>query len=306
MKESVLITGGAGLLGLNWALTARSRYSVTLGVHSKCVVLAGVNSRPLELESVNNLARDIEGVGPSVVVHTAGLTDVEECERDRGLAHHVNVDLAVNVARACLKVGVPLIHISTDHLFSGADSFLDEICEPAPKNIYAMTKAIAECEVREIYPQALIIRTNFYGWGPAYRQSFSDFVINSLRDGREISLFRDIFYTPILAESLVQIAHELLDTEASGIYHVVGDDRISKLEFGYRLAEEFGLDKSLIKAGSVADCAALVQRPRDMSLSNRKARERLNHELGTVKSQIARLRELEGQRTAMQHARQTA
>jgi dTDP-4-dehydrorhamnose reductase len=303
MKESVLITGGAGLLGLNWALSARSSRCVTLGLHSRRVALAGVNSRLLELESVNNLARDIEEIGPSVVVHAVALTNVEECECDRSLAQHVNVDLAVNVARACVKVGVPLIHISTDHLFSGEDSFVDEVCEPAPKNTYARTKADAERKVLELHPQSLIIRTNFYGWGPAYRQSFSDAIINSLREGREISLFGDVFYTPVLAESLVKTAHELLDTKASGIYHIVGDDRISKLEFGYRVAEEFGLDKSLIKPGSIADCPALAQRPRDMSLSNRKARDRLNRELGTVKSQIARLRELEGQRAAMKYCK---
>lgn len=302
MKESVLITGGAGLLGLNWALTAGSRHSVTLGLHSRQVALAGVNSQQLELESVNNLARDIEEIGPSVVVHAAALTNIEECERDRGLAHHVNVELAVNVARACVKVGVPLIHISTDHLFSGEQPLVDELCEPAPKNTYARTKADAERQVLELHPKSLIIRTNFYAWGPAYRQSFSDFIINSLREGREILLFSDVFYTPILVESLVQTAYELLDAEASGIYHVVGDERISKLEFGYRVAEEFGLDKSLIKPGSIADCPALTQRPRDMSLSNRKAREQLTRELGTVKSQIARLRELERQRAAMQYS----
>ena len=59
--------------------------------------------------------------------------------------------------------------------------------------------------VSKILNNALIIRTNFFGWGTSYRQSFSDFVIDNLRKGNNITLFNDVFYTPILIETLVEL-----------------------------------------------------------------------------------------------------
>jgi dTDP-4-dehydrorhamnose reductase len=289
MKKGLLITGGSGLLALNWALAARDDYSVTLGLHAREVSLAGVNARRIDLESFDSLARDVEAIQPAMVVHTAALTNVEECERKPELAQHINVKLADNVARVCAEFDLPLIHISTDHLFSGEFPFADETCEPAPKNVYGRTKAEAEHRVLELHAKTLVVRTNFYGWGPSYRHSFSDVIINTLRAGRELTLFQDVFYAPILAEVAVQAAHDLADMNAYGICHVVGDERISKHEFGLGIAEEFGLDKSLIKVGSIADQAALVQRPHDMSLSNERTCRTLGRKLGGLNAHVARL-----------------
>ena len=136
-----------------------------------------------------------------IVVHAAGMTSVEECEAKPDLARHINVDLAGNVAKACAKLGLPLIHISTDHLFSGEMPFLAETSPVTPVNVYGRTKAEAELQVLEAHPLALVIRTNFYGWGTSYRRSFSDVIIETLRSGRELNLFKDVFYTPILVET---------------------------------------------------------------------------------------------------------
>jgi dTDP-4-dehydrorhamnose reductase len=118
-------------------------------------------------------------------------------------------------------------------------------------------------------------------------------IVDKLRDGQKISLFQDVFYTPILVEMVARAAHELLDLKATGIVNIIGDERISKYEFGIRIAEEFGLDASLIKPGVLADQVALVQRPRDMSLSNQKACKLLGRQLGRVAEHLARLHQQE-------------
>lgn len=289
----MLITGGSGLLALNWALAARDHYSVTLGLHKRNILLAGIEARQIDLESVDQLARVFEIIQPQIVIHTAGLTNVEECEDKPELAQHINVDLAANVARACAKLDLPLIHISTDHLFAGESPFVDETCPTAPKNAYGRTKAEAELRVLEMHAQAIVMRTNFYGWGPSYRRSFSDVVIKALRSGNELTLFKDVFYTPILSEAATQAAHDLSNMKAQGIYHVVGDERLSKYEFGLKIAEEFELDSGLIKPGFIADRPLLVQRPHDMSLSNKKACTLLGRKLGGVDEHIARLHQQE-------------
>lgn len=289
MKEAVLITGGTGLLAVNWALFLRERYSVVLGLHNRNILLRGVSTQRIDLGSVDRLTRFLESLCPKIVVHTAAITSVEECEANPVLARHVNVDIAVNIARACAKLDISLIHISSDHLFTGNARFVDETCPAKPVNMYAQTKAQAELGVLDAHGEAMVVRTNFYGWGTSYRRSFSDVVIGALRSGNELTLFKDVVYTPILIETAAQAVHDLVNLKAKGIFHVVGDECISKYGFGLRIAEEFNLDPSIIKPGFMAGQVSLVQRPHDMSLSNQKTCTLLGRKLGGVAEHIARL-----------------
>jgi len=293
MTAKVFITGGSGLLALNWALAIRESHAVTLCLHERMISLAGVQTQKMELEPVEDLVRTFDDARISMVVHAAGFTNVEKCEAKPDLARHINVDFAGNVAKACAKLGLPLIHISTDHLFSGEMPMLAESSPVTPVNVYGKTKAEAELHVLEAHPLALLIRTNFYGWGTSYRCSFSDVIIEALRSGKDLNLFTDVFYTPILVNTVAIAAHDLIDTKVTGIVNIVGDERISKYEFGLRIAEEFGLDAGLIKPGLLADQVALVQRPYDMSLSNQKVSKLLGRKLGGVSEHLSELHKQE-------------
>ncbi len=292
-SQPVLLTGGSGLLALNWAVARRGRDSIVLGMHSREVVLAGTGSRRVSLNSIAEVLAALDTIEPRLVMHAAGLTDIEACDANPEVARAVNVGVAANVAAACAARGVPLVHISTDHLVSGDDALVDETAPPAPRNVYARTKADAEQRVLDACPGALVVRTNFYGWGTSYRRSFSEQVVHTLREGRPITLFTDVFYTPIIAEALVEAVHDLVDRKASGILHVVGDERLSKHEFGQRLARQFALDETLIRPGHLTDQPSLVRRPQDMSLSNAKARRLLGRPLGGVDPHLARLQQQE-------------
>jgi dTDP-4-dehydrorhamnose reductase len=293
MPKNILITGGSGLLALNWAVTVRDHCGVVLGLHERAVTLPGVKTQRINLESADAIARTLEASQIDLVIHTAGFTNVEECEAKPDLARHINVTLADNVAKACAETGISLAHISTDHLFSGAESLVDESHPISPQNSYGRTKAEAECQVLETNAKALVVRTNFYGWGSSYRRSFSDTILGVLRSGKEATLFTDVFYTPILIEVLAEAVLDLIQLEASGVYNVVGDERLSKHEFGLKVAETFGLDAALIKSVLMAEQASLVRRPFDMSLSNQRVCKVLGRPLGGVNEQIARLRQQE-------------
>ena len=293
MRQRVLITGGSGLLAINWAQTMRDYCEIILGLHSRKLLLAGTDAKKINLESVDQLTKEFEELDCRIVIHTAGLANVEQCESEPVCAQYANVTLASNVAKACAKLGIQLVHISTDHLFSGKESMVMEDHPIAPLNTYGKTKAEAEFRIREIDPKALVIRTNFYGWGTSYRHSFSDFVINTLRSGKEITLFQDILFTPILMGNLAKLVHRLIDLNASGVFNVVGEDRISKYEFGLRIAEKFGLDSSKIVPNLLANQSKLTQRPLDMSLSNSKVRNLLGRSVGSIQEQIVTLHQQE-------------
>lgn len=289
MTDRVFITGGSGLLALNWALAVRDRASVILALHDRVVAMNGVDAVHCGLDTVDEVARAIDAIQPTMVIHAAGLASVEGCEADEALARHVNVEIAHNVAAACVRSGVPLAHISTDHLFRGDEALVTEQHPVDPQNVYARTKAMAEQRVLDVSPDALVVRTNFFGWGPRHRRSFSDRIIDPLRLGERVTLFTDVFYTPILVETLSHAVHDLLRAGAGGIVHVTGDERVSKHEFGLRVARRFGLDAGLIRAGLASNEPSRVRRPRDMSLSNARAREMLGRSLGDVDAHLDRL-----------------
>ena len=295
-KPSILLTGGSGLLAVNWFYYKKSDFNIYLGLNERQIQPYGGHIVSLNYNSVQSLSLQLESIAPDFVIHTAGLTNVEKCEDNPELAFQINVRLSSLIAKVTKELDIPLVHISTDHLFSGI-SFLVQEDEPINAiNEYGRTKALAESTVFEVNPNALIIRTNFYGWGTSYRKSFSDQIIQSLRNHQTLHLFDDVHYTPIFAENLIQTVHDLLDKKAKGIFHVVSDDRISKYDFGVLIAEQFGLDKSLILKSTLQSQGKLVKRPLDMSLSNQKVRELLGRNLGTVKEQIAQLyqQEVEG------------
>jgi len=289
----MLITGGSGRLALNWALAMRERHAVTLALHARHVSLSGVQTRSIRLEEVDSISAVFDELRPDLVVHTAGMTGVEECEANPELARKANVEIAQNIASVCSRLGLQMVHISTDHLFTGENPRVEEGHPVAPQNVYARTKAEAETRILETYPDALVVRTNFYGWGPSYRKSFSDVIVTALRRGERLTLFQDVFYTPILIEALVESAHELVKREISGIINIVGDERISKHQFGLKVAEHFQLEPGLVTGENFADRSNLVQRPRDLSLSNRKACDLLGRSLGGVDKQLQRLYEQE-------------
>jgi len=292
---TTLLTGGAGLLALNWAMTMRDREHVVLGLHRRRVQLAGVRCEQLDLSTeaaTLDLCRRV-APAPACIVHTAALTNVDLCEREPMLARRVNVDAARHVAKACATLGIALVHISTDHLFAGDQALQDETAPVAPRNVYGRSKADAEDAVLEAYPASLVIRTNFYGWGPSHRRSFSDTIIDSMRAGATVTLFQDAFYTPILIEPLVETVTALRVRGASGIYHVAGDERLSKHDFGVRLARRFGLDERLIVPGWLGGRPDLVSRPADMSLSNELASARIGRRMGGPDEHIERLYEQE-------------
>ena len=285
-QVKILVTGGSGLLATNWALAARAEHAVVLGLHNRKILMRDVATQVLGLEAPNQLQASLAAIQPDLVVHTAGATSVEWCESFPEEAHRINVNLTTNVACACSALKLAMVLISTDHLFVGADAFVDEDCPPLPQNVYGRTKAEAERRTLECHPTALVVRTNFFGWGTGYRQSFSDRIVFQARAGQPLMLFEDVFFTPILIKTLVTAAQELVQTQASGILHIVGDERISKHEFGHAVVNQFGLDPNLIKASRISNQRDLVRRPKDMSLSNAKACKLLGRRLGSVSTHL--------------------
>tara|TARA_B100001063_G_C16776624_1_gene566028 strand:+ start:2339 stop:3286 length:948 start_codon:yes stop_codon:yes gene_type:complete len=273
MKDTILFTGGSGLLSVCWSRYIYRHFNVCLALHERYIALPGITCLKLDLHSFDSIIASFKEIKPDYVVNTAALTNVEYCEINHEHAFHVNTSLAVNIAKACDLLGIKLIHISTDHIFDGLSSFYTEDSKPNPLNVYGTTKLEAEIGIQDISNNYLIIRTNFFDIGTAYRRSFSDWIAASLYNHEYIDLFEDIYYTPIHVLYLVRYIHQLLTFNLTGIFNVVGPERLSKYQFGVKLAHKFSLNPNLIQPISINDRSDLTTRPRDMSLDNAKIKK---------------------------------
>ncbi|MDD9842057.1 MAG: SDR family oxidoreductase [Alphaproteobacteria bacterium] len=282
MQPKIFITGGTGLLGINWALESSKKYIIAINQHKRKLTLPNIDSFTVDLEDKTSIVACFEQWQPALIVHTAGMANVEACEKDPQLARFINAELASNIAEIAYAQGIKLIHISTDQLFDGTQAFLSEEAAPCPLNAYGVSKAYGEECVLKNNPDALILRCNFYGWGTDYRHSFSDFIYHNLKAGKPIKLFNDVFYTPATSHQLIKKAHALVEQNAKGIFNMVGAEKLSKYDFGLQLAQAFDLDERLITACSIDEAGLLAKRPKDMSLSDKKVSSLLKQGLGSV------------------------
>ena len=289
----LFITGISGLLGLNFALQVKNRFEVSGCYLAHPVELEGVRTFRQDVTDFNSLEELLMTLNPDVIVHTAGLTNVEECELNPMAAHRIHVLATRHIAQIARALEARLVHISTDHLFSGATPWITESAPPDPLNVYARTKWESEQVAREFCQDVLIVRTNFYGWGTTVRVSFSDWIFQSLAGGRPLSMFTDVFFTPILLNDLIDVVAGLVDRQAVGVYHVAGAERLSKYSFAVQMADIFNQPRDPIHAASVNSFPFKAARPGDMSLCSKKAEKFLRIQMPDVGQGLKKLKGLE-------------
>lgn len=291
--HTLLIFGGSSLLALNWALGLKNDLNIILVCHKTIVKPPGLEVVVINFDSEPAILDIILHFQPDWILNCVGMTNVDACEQDYKLAFHVNCKIPSLLAKCCRISDTPFIHVSTDQIFSGYSQFYSESSKALPLNNYGKTKLLAESKVARLNPESLILRTNFYGWGPKYRLSYSDYILSALRNGRSVKLFSDLFYTPVLASVVVDTAMKLIRSSHYGLFNIASDERVSKLEFGNLLATEFALDSTLIVPALASSTARLARRPLDMSLSNSKVKNVVKLPIMSMKDQISTLRRQE-------------
>ena len=269
-RKVVAIAGGSGLLGLSLASLMHRDYAVHLFLHSRIISLQNINTVRVDLNSLSEIEYYLRALNIDILINCAALTNVEACENDKESALHVNAIIANNIAITCFNLGVKLVHISTDHLFDGKQSFYTEDTPVNPLNCYGYSKAVGEENVLTSCPSALVLRTNFFGWGWPHRKSFSDQILGNLVNASYSYLFVDVFFTPVIIPKLLHAMAGLLELDCHGIYNISSADRVSKYDFGLRLAQTFLHSSKLILSSEYRSRRDLTLRPCDMSLSNKK------------------------------------
>ena len=270
MKIKILITGANGMLGSSLC----QLYEHTNDVYAfhrdrECYAscLADFN---LDLTNQEKLKKIFLPIKPDLVIHCAGLTDVDKCEKNPELAYDANVTAAKHLAQICGK-DTKLVYISTDQVYGVADDHSESNIDLQPLNIYGKTKLQGEYKVREHSPAHIIIRTNIFGWNVKPGKTGSaEWMYHSLKMKKTITLFDDYIFSPVYTKCLGDVIIQLVQMNFSGVVNAGSPEPCSKYAFCMQLAEVFGLDKSLIIKGSVTEHAFEAARPNNLTLNTQK------------------------------------
>ena len=238
-----LVIGASGQVGraLMAALAARE-------IDAVGTAFSGRGAAKLDLGDPGAIRALLDRIDPEVVWVVGAYTHVDGCEADPERSRRINRDGPAAVAAWAAPHGRRMVFFSTDYVFDGAAGPYHEDDRVAPLSQYGRDKLGAERALaRRLGERALIVRTAWvYDADPSGR-GFIPRVVASLTAGREVTLPEDQRGTPTYAPDLAAVALELLAGGAGGVWHVVGPEVMSRVEWGRRVAERFALDPALIR-----------------------------------------------------------
>jgi len=288
----ILITGANGLLGYKLVqLLSRQSGIETIATGRRMIsdLPANVSFRELDItdhEQTENLICELK---PDVIINSAAMTQVDQCETERDLCWQTNVTGVENLIDACSKNQTHLVHISTDFIFDGTVGPLDETAIPTPVNFYGESKYAAEKALQQSTISWTILRTVLvYGVTPDMsRSNIVLWVKKSLEDGKSINVVNDQWRTPTLAEDLAMGCFLAASKKATGIYNISGEEMMTPYDIAIQTADFFKLNKSLIKATDSSTFKQPAARPLKTGFIITKAKRELAYQPHSFKEGLA-------------------
>jgi dTDP-4-dehydrorhamnose reductase len=254
------------MVGGRIALHLAPTFDVVAGKH-RGPTPEGVPEVALDLLSPSALERSFETLRPDAVIHAAALADPDRCEEDPTLAEALNVGATETLARLCAARRARFVMLSTDLVFGGDHAPYRESDPPRPLSVYARTKVAAELALQSRLAGAAILRISLVigeGYGP--KPSATEALVRKLADNQTVRLFRDQHRTPLDPGSIADAVARVLSTDAAGLFHLGGSERVSRYELGQRVAEAFGFPSALVEPAVKAELPQRAPRPADVSL----------------------------------------
>ncbi len=284
----MLIIGGSGLVGSNLISYASSDYSLHATINKNQIKSDKVSVTNVDLtENRQKIIDLISNLKPDVVVNTAAHASVDLCETDHKIADLLHVDVLKDIATTSKKTGSKLIHLSTDFVFEGTlDVKYTENDIPKPVNYYGRTKLLGENVVLGESENNVVLRPAvIYGWHKKSR--FTNWIIETLQDGKTVDPHIDQYNTPTLVDDLCKAILKVIELDVSGLYNSTGKTCLSRYEFAQALADGFGLDKKLIKGATSQEKKQFAPRPFRTCLDSSKLEERTGFNFSDIKEGIS-------------------
>jgi dTDP-4-dehydrorhamnose reductase len=217
---TILVTGAGGQLGRETVLA--------LETDGEPFVAIGRND--LDFSRPHQVASAIADYGADWVINCAAYTGVDQAEQEQELAFAINRDAARAVAEGVRLSGGRLLHVSTDFVFGGEKARpYKESDRPNPLGIYGRSKLEGEQAVRQVFPEALILRTAWvYG---AHGNNFVKTILRLAEQRRELRVVDDQVGTPSWTGDIVKAMRTLVRSNAAGIFHFTNEGIASWYDF---------------------------------------------------------------------------
>jgi dTDP-4-dehydrorhamnose reductase len=242
--KPIWITGANGLIG-NYLVQTAPRCA------PHCAVRA-VTRADFDLLDFAAVRQAFQREQPQAIIHCAAITVVADAQKNPSLARRVNVETTQLLAE--LAAEIPFVFFSTDLVFDGRKGNYSETDEVNPLHLYGETKLLAEqCVLAN--PRHLVARTSINGGvSPSGQRSFNEQLRRSMQQaGQGMTLFTDEFRCPIPAAETARAVWELLGKNCTGIYHIAGAEKLSRLQIAQALLPRWPEIQMVIQSGLAKD-----------------------------------------------------
>lgn len=279
----ILVTGSNGLLGQKLStllLQYESVFPILTARGKPAAPLHRSRFYSLDITEKDEVLRVFTESKPDVVINTAAMTLVDQCETQQEACWNSNVTAVENLISGCKAINARFIHVSTDFIFDGSTGPLDESARPNPVNFYGKSKAAAEELILASEIHSCILRTVLV-YGITHDMSRTNIVLwvkENLEQGKTIRVVNDQWRTPTLAEDLAKGCYLAALKKATGIFHISGKDFMSPYDIAIKTANFFNLDSSLIVPTNSTQFTQTARRPLRTGFVIEKARKELGYE----------------------------
>jgi dTDP-4-dehydrorhamnose reductase len=291
--KRIMVTGSNGLLGQKITdlslLDPEIELIATSVGPNRYLLKAGYTYEELDVLDPQRLDELVAKYHPDAIIHTAAMTNVDACEHDRDKCYALNVKSVENLIEVCQRRDIQLIHLSTDFIFDGEDGPYTEDAQANPLSYYGETKLESEILLQKSSCNWAILRTIIV-YGIVNDMSRTNIVLwakAALEKGEPINVVDDQWRMPTLAEDLAQCCLLAVKKNAKGIFNASGKDLMSILEIVERVADYYGLDKTLINPISSESLNQAAKRPKKTGFILDKTRRELGYEPHSFEEGIA-------------------
>jgi dTDP-4-dehydrorhamnose reductase len=232
---NVLVTGSNGQLALTIkALFDNNKEGINLIFKSKS---------ELDITNSHDIYEFFDNNPLDYCINCAAFTNVELSETNKEEAFAINSDAVKNLALACKKQGVVLIHISTDYVFNG------ESCQPYketdptnPINAYGSSKLEGEHHIKANLEQYFIIRASWLY--SIFGHNFFKTVVRKINNNETMSVVNSQLGTPTSCEDLARFIFFLIVSRSRdyGLYHFAPNGETSWFGFASYIASHYKSD----------------------------------------------------------------
>ena len=293
MKKKLFVIGTGGLTGSKLVEIAKKDFEIFGSYNYRDPKSSIQKNIKLNISNSTKIKEILEEIKPDVVINTAGINNVDYCEKNPDLALKINIQAVKEICQITKKLGIKFVQLSSDSVFDGTKQLpYEEIDETESINYYGETKIKSEKIVLENPNNVMVRASVLYGYLPhnlakiesSSKKSinFGQWLINKLSINEKVRIITDEYSSPIIADDFARSILHIIKYEGNGIFHSAPELQITRYDFSVKIAKALGLSIKLIEPVSNKELGRDVNTGSNKCLSSKKLSGNLNYKFLTL------------------------